>query len=70
MHGVAGPGAGDAPVYAPRHSSNYADTGCGVGRSCRPPQAVAPWLTRVVGAWPTLPEPLRRAVLAMIEAAG
>ena len=27
-------------------------------------------LARVVEAWPTLPEPLRRAVLAMIDAAG
>ena len=27
-------------------------------------------LARVVEAWPTLPEPLRRAVLAMIDATG
>jgi len=27
-------------------------------------------LARVADAWPTLPEPLRRAVLAMIDAAG
>ena len=27
-------------------------------------------LARVVAAWPDLPEPIRRAVLAMIEAAG
>ena len=27
-------------------------------------------LARVVEAWPTLPEPLRRAVLALIDAAG
>lgn len=29
-----------------------------------------PELAIVVGRWPTLPEPFRRAVMAMIEAAG
>jgi hypothetical protein len=28
-----------------------------------------PDLTRIVGAWPTLPEPIRRAMLALIETA-
>jgi hypothetical protein len=28
-----------------------------------------PDLARIVGAWPTLPEPIRRAVLALIETA-
>ena len=30
---------------------------------------LSPDLAAVVAAWPTLPEPLRRAVLAMIDAA-
>ena len=45
------------------HFSHSADTGCGVGRGGRHPQAVAPWLTRVVRAWPYAPRvaPPRRA---------
>ena len=27
-----------------------------------------PDLARIVGAWPTLPEPIRRAMLALVEA--
>jgi hypothetical protein len=36
--------------------------GCTTG--CTPD----PDLSRVVAAWPTLPEPIRRAVLALVEA--
>ncbi len=35
-----------------------------------PKGALPDGLARVVEAWSTLPEPLRRAVLAMIDAAG
>ena len=49
-------------------------TSNGVGTPGAVPGAVAGdakgGLARVVEAWPTLPEPLRRAVLALIEAAG
>jgi hypothetical protein len=33
-----------------------------------PDALIDPDLIRIVGAWPTLPEPIRRAVLALIEA--
>jgi hypothetical protein len=29
-----------------------------------------PDLARILAAWPTLPEPIRRAVLALVESAG
>jgi hypothetical protein len=31
---------------------------------------IDPDLVRIVGAWPTLPEPMRRAVLALIATTG
>jgi hypothetical protein len=36
------------------------------------PQAAAidPDLNRIVAAWPKLPNPIRRAVLALVDAAG
>jgi hypothetical protein len=33
------------------------------------PGTPAPDLARVVSSWPTLPEPIRRAVLALLDAA-
>jgi hypothetical protein len=29
-----------------------------------------PDLARILQAWPTLPEPIRRAILALVESAG
>jgi hypothetical protein len=33
------------------------------------PVPIDPNLARVIDAWPTLPEPIRRAILALMEAA-
>jgi hypothetical protein len=31
---------------------------------------IDPSLARIIGAWPTLPEPIRKAMLALVEASG
>jgi hypothetical protein len=34
-----------------------------------PDALIDPDLARIAGAWPTLPEPIRRAILALVESA-
>jgi len=56
-----------------QHITPLIDFGCTAGCTCRenkPKGELRDGLARVVEAWPTLPEPLRRAVLALIDAAG
>jgi hypothetical protein len=38
-----------------------------VGRTNAESGALDPDLAKIVAAWPSLPEPIRRAVLALIE---
>ena len=59
--------------YEKQHDTPLADSGCTAGctRCEDKPKGGRPdGLTRVVEAWPTLPEPLRRAMLAMVDATG
>ena len=59
--------------YEKQHDTPLTDFGCTAGCTCREEDTkgeLPDRLARVVEAWPTLPEPLRRAVLAMIDAAG
>ena len=57
--------------YEKQHDTPLADSGCTAGCTrCedKTKGELPAGLGRVVEAWPTLPEPLRRAVLAMIDA--
>ena len=59
--------------YEKQHDTPLTDFGCTAGctrREDEPKGGRPDGLARVVAAWPTLPEPLRRAVLAMIDATG
>jgi hypothetical protein len=54
----------------PRHNPKTDKASCsGAQPGCSAGCSDDPQLARVVGAWPSLPEPIRRAVLAMIDAA-
>lgn len=57
------------PAQNPKKTAN-SDQG---GAECGAPPAFStitdPDLARVVKAWPDLPEPVRRGILAMVEAA-
>ena len=53
------------PLDAAGRSAGRSADGAGEPEGGHPPDLAA-----VVAAWPTLPEPLRRAVLALIGAAG
>ena len=59
--------------YEKQRDTPLTDSGCTAGctrREDNPKGELPDGLARVVAAWPTLPEPLRRAVLAMIDATG
>ena len=59
--------------YEKQHETPPTDFGCTAGCTRReegPKGRLPDGLARVVEAWPTLPEPLRRVVLALIGAAG
>lgn len=53
--------------HTPDNHRHYADS-CGQNGPASEP--VDPQLARLVAAWPDLPEPIRRAMLAMVEAGG
>ncbi len=78
MTGLEPATSGSTVPHAPDANTTNPSTSSDVGTPGAVPGAVAgevkgehpDGLARVVEAWPTLPEPLRRAVLAIVAATG
>jgi hypothetical protein len=60
---------GFAAKSVPRNAGHAAAGGAKPGAVSADPSPADPYLVRIVAAWPTLPEPIRRALLALVESA-
>lgn len=68
--GAVGAAGGDRPQESP-HVARDRGTSSGPGDTepADEPTGLAPELAELVRAWPTLPEPIRRAMLALVDSA-
>jgi hypothetical protein len=53
----------------PLHANTSSDTLPRRDRACPKPPAADPGLAKIIDAWPALPDPIRRAVLALADSA-
>jgi hypothetical protein len=56
--------------HSPNDSTNPAPGGAKSGAPASRPSTIDPTLAALIAAWPTLPDPIRAGILAMVRAAG
>jgi hypothetical protein len=60
----------EPPATFPENTAVSGQGGAEFGAPATPSPAIDPGLAALIDAWPTLPEPIRAGILAMIRAAG